>query len=78
MFRVTPGGKTTVHYYRRKPKKAHCPICGKVLAGVPNLRPVHMRGLAKTQKRPERPYGGVLCPTCLARMIKDTVRALQL
>jgi len=67
-----------VHYYRRRPKRAHCPLCGRILGGVPNLRSVHMKKLAKTQKRPERAYGGILCPACLARMIKDTVRALHL
>ncbi len=30
-----PGGETTIHYERRKPRQAVCAICGKPLNGVP-------------------------------------------
>ncbi|MBS3098195.1 50S ribosomal protein L34e [Candidatus Woesearchaeota archaeon] len=64
----TPGGKTVIHYERKKPKKAHCGSCGAILKGVPRERPYKLRKLAKTQRRPERPYGGVLCSKC-ARLL---------
>ena len=70
----TPGGKTTVHYRKRKPSKAICSECGKELAGVASERPYKMMNMAKTKKRPERPYGGVLCSACMRREIKAKAR----
>ena len=71
----TPGGKNTLHYKRRKPGKAQCGRCGKVLAGVPRELPYKMRNMTKTKKRPERPFGGVLCPTCSRKLIKSKARS---
>lgn len=65
VFKKTPGGKTVLHYSKRKPSKAKCGKCGAVLAGVPVDRPVKIRRMAKTQKRPSRPFGGVLCSKCM-------------
>lgn len=75
MFVKTPGGKTTLHYKKRKPSKAQCGKCGKILAGVPRERPHKMQNLAKTKKRPERPYGGVLCSACSRVLIKTKARS---
>ena len=52
----TPGGKTVIHYRKRKPSKAKCAICKKPLHGVPRERPAELRKLSKTEKRPSRPY----------------------
>ncbi len=60
IFKKLPGGKTTIKYENRKPKKAKCSNCDKTLIGVPRELPSKMKNLAKTKKRPERPYGGVL------------------
>jgi len=70
----TPGGRIKTHYLKRKPKKAHCAGCGAVLSGVPRERPFIMRNLAKTKKRPERPFGGVLCSKCSRDLIKRQAR----
>mgnify|MGYP001995556622 CR=1 FL=1 len=69
----TPKG-VTVHYKKPKPAKAKCADCGKVLAGVPNERPVKMMNMPKTAKRPERPYGGKLCSSCMRKTIVARVR----
>ena len=69
-----PGGKTVTHYKKKKPGKAKCSECGAVLNGVKRKRAVKMRNLAKTKKRPERPYGGVLCSKCSRRKIKSKIR----
>ena len=61
----TPGGKTVIHYREGKPSKAKCASCSTVLAGVPRERPYKMQNMAKTKKRPERPYGGKLCSKCM-------------
>jgi len=44
------------------------------LNGVPRLRPVELRKLPLSQKRPERMFGGVLCVNCLEKLLKKTVR----
>jgi len=69
-----PGGDTVIHYEKRRPGPARCAICGRPLNGVPRLRPVELRKLPKTAKRPERMYGGVICPECLAKLLKKTIR----
>lgn len=70
----TPGGRIVIHYERRRPNKPVCMVCGKPLNGVPALRPSELSKLAKTEKRPERPYGGVVCPECLARGLRNAIR----
>lgn len=70
-----PGGETVIHYEKRRPGPARCAICGRPLHGVPRLRASELRRLPKTAKRPERIYGGVICPSCLAKLIKKTVRS---
>ncbi|MFA4647085.1 50S ribosomal protein L34e [Pyrococcus kukulkanii] len=70
----TPGGRVVIHFERRKPKIAHCAICGRPLNGIPRGRPVEMRKLPKTKKRPERPYP-YLCPKCMRRVMKEQIRS---
>ena len=74
VFRRVPGGRTTLHYKNRKPKAAKCSNCGAILKGVLRELPYRMRTLAKTKKRPERPYGGVLCSRCMRQIVIDKVR----
>jgi len=74
VFRKVPGGKTTLHFKKRKPRAATCKNCGVVLKGVPRELPFKMRSMAKTKKRPERPYGGVLCSKCMRTEIIDKAR----
>lgn len=70
-----PGGENKVVYTLRKPKVAKCGNCNAVLHGAPRLRPNDLKKIAKTEKRPERPYGGVLCSSCARQKIKLMVRA---
>ena len=67
--RKTPGGRVVIHYEKRKPGRAHCSSCGKVLHGVPRVRASYLRRFPKSQLRPERPYGGVLCSKCSRKVI---------
>jgi len=69
-----PGGRTTIHYKREKPKPARCARCGEKLGGVPRLNPAEMRKLPHSRRRPERMYGGYLCPRCLRETLKEAVR----
>jgi len=70
-----PGGKTKLHYKKRKPGKAKCGNCGSLLKGTPRERPFKMNKLQKTKKRPERPYGGNLCSKCTRSLIIEKVRS---
>ncbi|MCS7112280.1 MAG: 50S ribosomal protein L34e [Ignisphaera sp.] len=70
----TPGGRTVVHYERRKSTRMRCARCGHVLNGIP-LKDVSRRGLPKVMKRPERMFGGTLCPRCLRNVLKEVVRS---
>ena len=58
------------HYVKRKPGKAVCGSCGAVLHGVPHESPTKMNNMPKTSKRPERPFGGVLCSKCTRELIR--------
>jgi len=48
-------------------------MCGKVLHGVASARPYKMAKLSKTEKRPERPYAGMLCSSCMRLKIKSSI-----
>ena len=74
VHRRVPGGRTSLHYERKKPGKAKCGRCKAVLKGVPRERPYKMMRMAKTKKRPERPYGGVLCSKCMRELFKEKSR----
>jgi len=74
VFITTPGGEKKIHYRKRKPSSAKCSSCGAVLKGVPRERPTKMQNMAKTKKRPERPYGGVLCTKCTRQLMVNKTR----
>ncbi len=70
----TPGGRVVTQYKKPKPAQAKCAMCGTPLKGVPRALPSKMQNMAKTKKRPERPYGGVLCSACMRKKMKATAR----
>ena len=74
IFTKVPGGRTKLHYKKRKPEGAKCGSCGDLLKGVPREFPFRISKMAKTKKRPERPYGGVLCSRCMRLAILDKTR----
>jgi large subunit ribosomal protein L34e len=69
-----PGGASIIHYIKKKPKRAVCANCGKPLHGVAGGLTSRVRGLSKSRKRPERPYGGKLCAKCARAQIKKKIR----
>lgn len=74
IHKTTPGGKRIIHFEKRKPKIAHCAMCGATLKGVPREVPYKMQNMPKTMKRPERPFGGVLCSRCSRLKIIEEAR----
>ena len=77
IFVRTPGSKVVVHHRERKPSKAICGNCKTQLSGVPRERPAKMANMPKTAKRPERPYGGVLCSFCTKKLLINKARAVR-
>ena len=73
----TPGGRVVTHFKKKKPQAAHCAGCGDVLKGVPRERSFKMQKMAKTKKRPERAYGGVLCSKCSRALFKEKAKSLE-
>ncbi len=68
---TTPGGKVKIHYSKKQPGIAKCGNCKKPLSGVPRKLPTELKKLKKTQKRPDRPYGGTLCSPCTKAKMKS-------
>lgn len=66
----TPGGRSVIHYGERKNAAARCAVCKRPLHGTPRARDSGMAKLSRTEKRPERPFGGNLCSSCSRREIK--------
>jgi len=74
IHKTTPGGRKVIHYVKRKPQIAHCSSCGKGLFGVPRERPYKMQNMPKSYKRPQRPFGGILCTRCSRAKIISEAR----
>ena len=73
----TPGGKINLHHRKRKQSKLTCHECGKVLPGTKNFTSNTKNKLSKSEKRPERPYGGVLCSSCTRKLIVKKARGQE-
>lgn len=67
--RRTPGGKTVVHAKKKMTSKHKCAICHGLLHGTPRGSRVEIRKLAKSKRRPSRPFGGQLCSTCTRKIV---------
>ncbi len=57
----TPGGRIVTHYGYKTHSKHTCAVCKKELHGKPRGRPIEIRSLFKSERKPERPFGGMLC-----------------
>jgi large subunit ribosomal protein L34e len=67
----TPGGKKTIHFKKKSGAYARCGACKKLLLGVPRSR---REKLTKSQRVPNRPYGGNLCSKCMRFLMKEAAR----
>lgn len=70
--RRSPGGRTIRISKLKKHAPARCGLCGAAL----NLTrtPSEKRKLAKTERRPQRLFGGVLCARCTELIIREATR----
>merc|ERR1711924_482414 len=65
----TPGGVLTLHNVQKRGKGVKCGDCGKVLQGMPALRPFDLKRIAKNKKSVARAYGGSRCAGCVRQRI---------
>jgi len=70
----TPTGENKISYRRRKNAKPQCAHCGGFLIGVARGTKNIVRKLPKSSRRPERPYGGVLCSKCTRKVIIANIK----
>lgn len=66
LSRVTPSKRNVVHYVRRKNSFPHCAICGSELNGISANPTAKGRSLRTNSRK----FGGVLCSSCNAEVIK--------
>ena len=74
----TPGGRLKTRYTRKRPGKAQCGECGRPLAGVPRVKETEMKKIPRTARRPERPFGGVLCSICSRKEMIQKARKTEI
>ncbi|MEM3363929.1 MAG: 50S ribosomal protein L34e [Candidatus Micrarchaeia archaeon] len=72
VYRRTPGGVLKKLIKNAKKHKPRCGICKAPLKGT-----AYARSLRKTEKRPERPFGGYLCHKCSERVIMYRARVKE-
>jgi len=65
----TPGGRVVYHYKHKRHSPARCMRCGAVLNATPTGPRSIIAKIPKSQRRPNRPYGGNLCPRCLREIM---------
>jgi len=68
-FARTPGGRTVVHFKKKKTSKARCAWCGATLPGVLSKATSKMKKTLKSSKKSTRPFGGKLCSRCMRRRL---------
>lgn len=73
-FKKRTISKTVIRMKRRKAGVPKCAICKKYLHGMKKLHQIEMKKLSKTEKRPERAYGGYLCSSCARETFREKVR----
>lgn len=71
---VVPSGKVVTRYKRKAYSAARCQLTGQKLNGVPRTNKTELRKMPKSSRRPTRPFGGVLCPAAMRRVLIERVR----
>lgn len=65
-----PGGKTVLRHEGRKNAFAKCAVCKHPLTGMTRKTDAGTAKLSRSEKRPERKFGGNLCSSCSRREIR--------
>lgn len=67
-----PGGRVAIHYKKRNPKQAKCAETKKPLPGIPRYSSRKLGRLPKSQRKPNRPYGGVFSSEIMRKKISES------
>ncbi len=65
-----PSGKSVIRRGKRKPGYSRCAVCGAKIGGMPRRHPGEIKGVPKSKRVPNRPYGGYLCTKCMRETLK--------
>jgi large subunit ribosomal protein L34e len=68
--------KTVSRTKRRRPGVPKCAICKRPLHGMKKLHQIEIKKLSKTERKPERAYGGYLCSSCAREKFREKVRSM--
>lgn len=75
---TTPGGKKSRVVVKKKTSKHKCAVCKATLHGMPHgKRPLEVKRLRKTERRPENLLSSILCPKCRKVAYLDAVMLKQ-
>ena len=65
-----PGGKTVERYKGRKNAFTKCAVCKRPLSGMPKVTDALTAKLSISERRPDRKFGGNMCPSCSRKEIR--------
>jgi len=68
------GGSKTFAYRKERTSAAVCNNCGRELHGMPRFTSTKYVRLAKSEKRPNRKFGGYYCANCTREIFRNTAR----
>jgi len=72
--RRTVTGKNVIVYRKGRIAAAVCSNCGRELHGIPRLTKLQLGKLSKSEKRPNRKFGGYLCSKCTKEFLRNAAR----
>ena len=75
--RRTPSGRISARLSNDRIGKAHCSSCGSELHGMPRKSQKELRKLTRTEKRPQRIFGGYYCSACTREILRDKARSIK-
>lgn len=72
--RRTVTGNNVYAYRKGRVSLAVCNNCGRQLHGIPNVNKSFLSKLSKTEKRPNRKFGGYYCSDCAKELFRENAR----
>ena len=69
-------GRNVFVYRKGRVSAAVCNNCGRELHGIPKLNKPLLAKLSKTEKRPNRKFGGYYCAACTKELMRSAARKI--
>ena len=61
---------------KKRSAKHKCPRCGREIHGMKRFLEGKMRKISKTEKRPQRIFGGYYCANCVREILREKARKI--